>query len=129
MDDPKETTIIAADTCIKGEMSFENTARINGVFEGRIEAKGELQVGNGATCAADIDANHLVVDGAVRGNVHAAQRVQLNGKAKLTGDIVSERLICAEGASLVGHVTVGPDVTKGGTKPGGQPAPQQHHKK
>ena len=129
MADPKEMTIIAAGTRIKGEMSFENTARINGVFEGRIEAKGELQVGTGATCAADIDATQLVVDGAVKGNVHAAQRVQLNGKARLMGDIVAERLICAEGASLVGHVTVGPDATKNAGKSGGQSAPQQPHKK
>ena len=49
------------------------------------------------------------------------QRVQLNGKAKMKGDIVSERLICSEGASLVGHVTVGPDASKGPASPSGAP--------
>ena len=112
MADVKETTIIAADTRIKGEMSFENTARINGKFDGKITARGELQIGAGANCAADIGADSLVCDGIVTGNVNAMQRVQLNGKAKLKGDIVSERLICAEAASLVGHVTVGPEARK-----------------
>lgn len=128
MADVKETTVIAADTRIKGEMSFDGTARINGSFEGRIDAKGELQVGGGAKCSADIDASSLVVDGIVNGNVMAMQRVQLNGKAKLKGDIVSERLICAEGASLVGHVTVGPDANKAGGK-AQSPPPQQPQKK
>jgi cytoskeletal protein CcmA (bactofilin family) len=122
MADVTQNTVIAADTRIKGEMSFKNTARIDGKFEGNIQAQGELQVGNSATCAADINADSLVCDGVVTGNVNAVQRVQLNGKAKMKGDIVSERLICAEGASLVGHVTVGPDARKGSV---GQPADQK----
>ena len=121
MADEKNTTVIASDTRIKGEMSFTNTARIDGKFEGVIAAKGELQVGGGATCAADINADSLVCDGVVTGNVNATQRVQLNGKAKMKGDIVSERLICSEGASLVGHVTVGPDASKGPATPSGAP--------
>ena len=124
MAEAAQNTIIAADTRIKGEMSFKNTARIDGKFEGNIEAQGELQVGSSATCAADINADSLVCDGVVTGNVNAVQRVQLNGKAKMKGDIVSERLICAEGASLVGHVTVGPDARKGAPAPtGDQKAP------
>ena len=78
MAEPKETTVIAADTHIKGEMSFQNTARLHGKFEGKITAKGELQVADKAMCAAEVDAENVVVDGSVEGNVKAAQKVTLN---------------------------------------------------
>ena len=53
-----------------------------------------------------------MIDGMIEGNVRAAQRLQLNSKARLKGDIVAERLSTEEGASIVGHVTVGPDAIK-----------------
>ena len=125
MADAKETTIIAADTFIKGEMTFQNTARIQGKFEGKIEAKGQLQVSEGAQCSAEVDADTVILDGRIEGNVRATQKVQINAKASLKGDIVSERLVTAEGASLHGHVSIGPDAVKGGggTRPAPSPSP------
>lgn len=118
-----QTTIIGADTKIKGEMSFEATARLLGQFEGKINAKGELQVADSATCRASVEANKVVVDGIVEGNVAARERIELNSKAKMKGDITSARLIVAEGASLVGHVTVGPEAGKMGGPGGGAASP------
>ena len=112
MAESQETTVIAADTRIKGEMSFERTARIQGHFDGKISGKGELQVAPSAKCRAEVETDNVVIDGTIEGNVRAAQRLQLNSKARLKGDIVAERLTTEEGASIVGHVTVGPDAMK-----------------
>jgi cytoskeletal protein CcmA (bactofilin family) len=101
------TTIIAADTHIKGEMSFDHTARILGTFEGSITAKGELQVAEGATCKATVEAGKIMVDGIVDGNITARERVELTAKARIKGDLVTPRLVVAEGASFEGHVKVG----------------------
>lgn len=119
-DTPASTTVIGSDTHIKGDMSFDSTARILGTFEGKITAKGELQVANGATCRAAVEASKVLVDGEVDGNLSARERVELTAKAKMKGDLVSARLVVAEGASFVGHCTVGPDAAKniGGTAPG-----------
>lgn len=119
MAESNQTTIIGADTRIKGEMSFEATARLLGQFEGKINAKGELQVADSATCRASVEANKVVVDGIIEGNVAARERIELNSKAKMKGDLTSARLIVAEGASLVGHVTVGPEAGKMGGPGGG----------
>ncbi len=109
-----QTTIIAADTCIKGEMMFEKTARIQGEFDGKISGKGELQVDGSATCRAEVETENVVVDGTVEGNVKAAQKVQLNAKARIKGDIVAQRLAAEEGATIVGHVTIGANAAKAG---------------
>ncbi len=90
-----ETTIIAADTRIKGEMVFERTARIQGQFDGKIAGKSELQV-----------------DGTVEGNVKASRRLKLNAQARVKGDIIAEHLSAEEGASIEGQVMIGPQATK-----------------
>jgi len=112
MADPTNTTVIGADTHIKGDMTFDSTARILGTFEGKISSKGELQVANGATCRATVDALKVLVDGEVDGNLTARERVELTAKAKMKGDLVSARLVVAEGAAFTGHCTVGPDAAK-----------------
>jgi cytoskeletal protein CcmA (bactofilin family) len=120
------TTVIGPDTHIKGEMVFDSTARILGTFEGRIIAKGEVQIGEGAACKAAVEGTTIIVDGVIEGDVLARERVQLNSKARVIGDVVATTLVVAEGASFHGNCRVGADAAR--TKPAtdaraGRPAP------
>ena len=108
------TTVIGPDTHIKGEMVFDTTARILGTFEGRVIAKGEIQIGEGAACKAAVEGAVVIVDGLIEGDVQARERVQLNSKARVVGDIIASTLVVAEGASFTGNCRVGADVIKGG---------------
>ena len=112
MADISHTTVIGPDTHIKGDMTFESTARLLGSFEGRIVAKGELQITDSAVCKAAVEAGKVTIDGQVEGNVTARDRVELNAKARMKGDLIAAKLVVAEGASFNGHVTVGPDAAK-----------------
>lgn len=112
----RTTTVIGPDTHIKGEMVFDSTARILGTFEGRITAKGEVQIGDGAACKAAVEGQNVIVDGLVEGDIVARERVQLNAKAKVIGDVVANTLVVAEGASFVGNVRVGTDAVKNNTR-------------
>src|SRR6185369_13816892 len=109
-DTTRTTTVIGPDTHIKGEMVFDTTARILGTFEGRVIAKGEIQIGEGAQCKAAVEGGTVIVDGLIEGDVQARERVQLNAKARVIGDIISATLVVAEGASFTGHCRVGADV-------------------
>lgn len=126
-----QTTVIGADTHIKGDMNFDGSARILGKFEGNISAKGELHIADGASCKAVVEANRVTVDGTIEGNVTARERCELTAKARMKGDLVATRLLVAEGATFTGHVTVGADAAKGSrsadlseAKPLSQPAPR-----
>lgn len=112
------TTVIGADTSIKGEMTVENKADIYGKFEGTITAKGHIHIADKSQCRATIDAATLLIDGAIEGNLSAGDKAQLSASAKVTGDLVASKLIVAEGAAFEGHVSVGPNAMKGGA-PGG----------
>ena len=126
MAEPNEkTTVIGPDTQIKGDMTFDSSARVLGRIEGKIKGKGQLHVAEGARCTAELDASQIVVDGTVDGNIRAAERVQLNAQARVTGDLVAAKLVVAEGASFNGHVNVGADAAKAPGKTEQAPAQAQ----
>lgn len=107
-----QTTVIGPDTTLKGELTFENSARIMGRVEGKITSKGEVTIGDGSACKATVDAGRVLVDGVVEGNITAKEKVQLNAKARVVGDITALTLVVSEGASFTGHCRVGADAAK-----------------
>lgn len=109
-------TVIGPDAHIKGEMSFSGSAKILGTFEGSIRSEGQIAVGQGATCNAQVHANRVVVDGAINGDVHGDERIELNSGARVQGDISAGNLVVVEGASFVGHCRVGPGAERAETK-------------
>ena len=122
MAESNETTIIGADSHFKGELSFDNTAKINGKFDGQITGKGQLHVSDNALCKADVDAGSVSVDGTVEGNLRAKDTVRLNGKGVVKGDITAAKMVMTEGASFFGHCAVGPDAAKRGAETPGGPS-------
>lgn len=120
-----EITVIGRGTTIKGEVDFENGAKILGVFEGKIRSKGEVQIGETAECDAEIDAEQVVIDGTLTGNITAHDRLRLSESARLTGDIFATRLLVEEGATFVGHCRVGESAANAGeTKARGASTPK-----
>ncbi len=112
MNDTTNTTVIGAGTRIKGDISFETTARILGQVEGRVSSKAEIHVGEGGHCSASLDAARITIDGTVEGDVSASDRIQLNASAVVCGDLTTTSLSVAEGASFVGYCRVGPEAAK-----------------
>jgi len=117
-----QTTIIGADAVFKGELSFDSTAKILGTVEGSITSKGTVQIVDGATCKADLEAKEITVEGTVEGTCNATDRVDVKSTGVVKGDIIAARMSMAEGASVDGHIVIGSKAGKGGTtaevKPG-----------
>jgi len=108
------TTILGPDTVFKGEITFEKNMRLLGRFEGKITSSGKLQVSKEAKMQADVEAGGIVIEGEVRGTLNCTDRIELKQSARYEGDLRTARLVVDEGAVFSGHVTVGPDVIKGG---------------
>jgi cytoskeletal protein CcmA (bactofilin family) len=127
--DQATLTLIAPDTHIRGEVTFQNPAQILGRVEGKVTSSSELLIGASAECRATVQAATLIVEGTVEGDVIATDRLELNASAKITGDLVASRLVVAEGATFSGHCLVGPEAARkaAGQNAGavGTPAPLQ----
>ena len=113
-----EMTVIGQGTTIRGEVDFDQGARILGVFEGKIRSKGEVHIAESADCSAEIDAENITIDGKTNGNIVARNRCRLSEHANLTGDINAKTLLVEEGATFVGHCMVGENAGAGNTRTG-----------
>jgi cytoskeletal protein CcmA (bactofilin family) len=105
-------TVIGADAVFKGELSFEKGVRVDGRVEGKIATKGFLAVSQGGTLQADVEAGSVIIEGEVKGNLHAGDRVELRKSARLKGDITASKLLVSEGAAFTGHCAIGADAAK-----------------
>ncbi len=100
-------TVLGTDAVFKGELQFEKGVRLLGKFEGEITTKGQLLIADGAMLTGNVKAGNIRVDGNVKGNLNAGEKVQLTGSARVEGDLQASRLEVAEGAVLVGRCMVG----------------------
>lgn len=118
-------TVLGPDASFKGELSFEKGLRIQGKFEGKINTPGRLHVAREAKMQADVESGAIVVEGEVKGNLVANDRVDLKASARYEGDLRASKLTVEEGAVFSGQVTVGPEAIKGGGgATGARPAAQ-----
>ena len=92
---------------IRGDLSFEETFRIDGRFEGKIRSGGELILGDDADVNADMEVGRLSVNGKLKGSVHAAERVELLAGARVLGEISTPVLRIEEGAHFEGSCQMG----------------------
>jgi cytoskeletal protein CcmA (bactofilin family) len=97
-------TIIGASIIVDGEISGEEPLTILGTVKGKIAVAMNLNVENGATVEANIEAQALTVSGRLTGNVLARERVELRSDAKVIGDVKAPRIVIADGASFKGNV-------------------------
>jgi len=96
--------VLDVDASMQGTLTFKDAVnlRINGGFEGNLNTKGNLMIGENATVNADIIGETIIVAGRVTGTIVAAKELKLIAPAVVVGDIRTPRLSVAEGAVLDG---------------------------
>jgi cytoskeletal protein CcmA (bactofilin family) len=106
-------TVIGQDVVIKGEITVEKGLRVDGQIEGAVTTKGKVHVGKTGLLSAEVNGGSVTVEGKVKGNITATDRVTLEATSNVSGDLTANKLVVNEGASFSGRVNVGPDVVKG----------------
>ena len=92
---------------IKGEMSGSEDLTLCGRMEGSIKLPDhQLTISSYADIKAEISAKTVVIMGAITGNVTAREKVEIQATGSVTGDVVSPRLVIADGGCLHGKVQV-----------------------
>ena len=100
--------LIGAGTQIKGDMTFDGGLRVDGRVHGNVisvEGKpGTLVLSEAARIEGEIRVSHVVINGTVVGPVHAADYVELQSKANVTGDVYYRTLEMHLGAVVQGRL-------------------------
>jgi cytoskeletal protein CcmA (bactofilin family) len=90
---------------VHGKIISTQDLTIDGRVEGTIELGNHtLTIGSGAEVKADLAAQTVTISGTVTGNVTATSIVDLRATGSVAGDIITPRLIMAEGAIIKGRV-------------------------
>jgi cytoskeletal protein CcmA (bactofilin family) len=95
-------TVFGSDTQFFGDLSFKKSLQINGTFEGEISSGGYLVIGEGAVIKANINAKAVIVNGTVYGNIEAKEKLEIQSKGKVYGNIRTAKLKIADGVIFEG---------------------------
>ncbi|MBD3296876.1 MAG: helix-turn-helix domain-containing protein [Candidatus Omnitrophica bacterium] len=102
----REEKILDVHAGMQGTLRFDDPVnlRINGKFEGTLDTKGKLMVGDKAKIQANITGESVSIAGEVFGNIKASSLLVLQSTAQLNGDVQTPRLSIDEGAVLNGRI-------------------------
>jgi cytoskeletal protein CcmA (bactofilin family) len=88
---------------LRGKLSFERGARIDGAFSGEITAKGVLVIGPTAKVDALVRCDSAIVAGEISGTITASESIELQETARVTADLAAPALVIARGAVFDGN--------------------------
>ncbi|OGI58462.1 MAG: hypothetical protein A2V58_03550 [Candidatus Muproteobacteria bacterium RBG_19FT_COMBO_61_10] len=102
-------TLIGSKTEIKGDVQFTGGLRIDGKIRGNILALGDgnsmLVLSEHAEVTGNVTVPHIIVNGRIDGNVRATERIELQNKGEITGDVSYKVIEIAAGAAINGALT------------------------
>jgi len=101
------TAFIDQGSEFSGTLSFKDTVRIDGRFEGEITSENTLIVGESGQVHANITSETVIVSGEVRGDILARSQIHLHKSGRVFGNVQTKALVIEIGAQLNGQVQMG----------------------
>ena len=106
---PPIKSLIAHGSRVEGNLKFTEGLRVDGEVIGDILATPEdngslLVISEAAIVQGAVQADHVIINGTVRGPVHARELLELQPKAKIEGDVSYVSLEMHQGATISGQL-------------------------
>ncbi|HEY5929661.1 MAG TPA: polymer-forming cytoskeletal protein [Burkholderiales bacterium] len=105
---PPIRSLIAQGSRIEGNLKFTEGMRIDGEVAGNTSASAEqpsiLVISEAAVVEGEMRADHIIINGTVRGNVHAKELLELQPQARIEGDVYYKALEMHRGATITGQL-------------------------
>lgn len=105
---PPIKSLIAQGTRIEGDLRFRDGLRIDGEVTGNVRASEDqpsiLVVSEVAQVTGLIEADHVIINGHVKGPVVAHELLELQPKARIEGDVSYKALEMHQGATIAGQL-------------------------
>ena len=104
----RNITVFGSETEFDGILEFKDRLVLTGKFTGKIVAPtGDLQVAKNATCDVEsIDAKSIVVNGIVKGNMNASERVEICSGSEVESDVTTARIRIAKNVEFSGQINM-----------------------
>ena len=104
-------SLIGANAIIGGDINFSGGLRVDGQVNGNVIATpgkpSTLVLSEHARVNGEVSVTHLVTNGTINGPVSATEYLELQGKARVTGDIHYKTMQIQLGAIIEGRLIHG----------------------
>jgi cytoskeletal protein CcmA (bactofilin family) len=101
---PVETSIIAKDTTIKGNLEFVGSLIVEGTLESQVKGI-EMTIQKNGKINGSLDVRALNCHGQIEGNI-TAESVVIHSSAVVSGEIKATTLEIEPGATINGNITM-----------------------
>jgi cytoskeletal protein CcmA (bactofilin family) len=105
---PPIKSLIAEGTQIDGNLAFSDGLRVDGTIVGNVQASDAvasiLVISDSASVTGEITADHIIINGVVKGPIHARHMLELQPKARIEGDVEYAALEMHQGALIAGQL-------------------------
>jgi cytoskeletal protein CcmA (bactofilin family) len=106
-------TLVGANSRISGDLHFSGGCHIDGTVNGSVTAdpdsKSALSISEGGNIDGGVTVPYVVLNGIVRGDVFANQRVELGPTARVIGNVYYNLIEMAIGAEINGKLVHHPE--------------------
>ncbi len=106
---PPIRSLIGAGTQFKGNVTFTDALRVDGQVVGSVVAiessRSMVVVSEEGTIEGEVHAGHVIVNGHVRGPIFASELLELQPKARVSGDVHYAALEMHQGAQVSGKLS------------------------
>ncbi|MBR7799439.1 bactofilin family protein [Undibacterium fentianense] len=101
-------SLIGASTNIEGDVHFKGGLRIDGHIKGNVIAEAGISsilvISEQAVIDGEVRAGHVVVNGVINGPVISTELIELQSKARISGDVHYKALEMMNGALVSGKL-------------------------
>ena len=106
-------TLIGPNSRINGDLHFEGGCHIDGTVKGSVSSDSEsnsaVSISEEGGIEGGVNVSYVVLNGIVRGDVYANQRVELGPTARVIGNVYYNLIEMAIGAEINGKLVHQPD--------------------
>jgi len=102
-----EATVISKGVKIEGKLSCSGSIRLDGEVKGDISSQSAVIIGENGKVNGQINAENITIGGQVTGTVKAKEKLVLDAKANLQGDVISRVIAIEAGANFNGNCKMG----------------------
>jgi cytoskeletal protein CcmA (bactofilin family) len=105
--DSEEITIISNGVKVEGKVSSNGSIRLDGTIQGDINCQGNVTIGDQGEVYGKVDGQIITIGGKVEGMINSKEKLILESKANLKGDIFTKILVVEAGARFEGKSNMG----------------------
>jgi len=107
-----DETVLAPGTTVHGTIQGRTGVRVAGFFEGEIRIEGLLWIEQQGEVQGTVSAPGMIIEGQIKGDLDAAETIEVRSSGRVLGNIRCTKLAMAEGCFFQGEIKMSGEASR-----------------